>query len=326
MHEPSGYPGPNDVAISAAASSDGVWCPSAGSTAGVAGRGGAALPGRGRGRHQAAPARGAVRDGRAGRARDRGRRARAARADPDPRRSRHPALGQNTVKLSAEFPDARFILAHAAISDLAWLWHVLADHPNIFIDTAVVEPGRPHRALLAGGAVADRLGVGLALRPAGARRLVPRAGRADRGRERGGLALDHGRPDRAAGHRAGSPLGPAPPPALRGRAPPASWIASVTHLCSAIGRAFGGGDPDEPLALARPPAPSARTAPHADTCAAVLELLDLYREHLAPPPPGRPFPVSGRFIIAALFRRPNPAVPLPAGLHTPTPTREEADA
>ncbi len=51
-----------------------------------------------------------------------------------------PALGSNTVKLSAEFPDARFILAHAAISDLAWLWHVLPEHPNIFIDTAWWNP------------------------------------------------------------------------------------------------------------------------------------------------------------------------------------------
>src|SRR5919201_443249 len=33
-----------------------------------------------------------------------------------------PALGQDTVRLSGDFPDARLILAHAAISDLAWLW------------------------------------------------------------------------------------------------------------------------------------------------------------------------------------------------------------
>ena len=58
----------------------------------------------------------------------------------------------------------------------------------------------------------------------------------------------------------------------------------------------------------------------------MLELLDLYREHLAPPPPGRPFPLAGRFIIAALTVARTPAVPLPPGLHPPPPTREEADA
>src|SRR5205823_14533383 len=51
-----------------------------------------------------------------------------------------PALGRDTVRLSGEFPDARLILAHAAISDLAWLWRVLPDHPNLLIDTAWWNP------------------------------------------------------------------------------------------------------------------------------------------------------------------------------------------
>src|SRR5262245_38970761 len=51
-----------------------------------------------------------------------------------------PALGRDTVQLSGEFPDARLILAHAAISDLAWLWRVLPDHPNLLIDTAWWDP------------------------------------------------------------------------------------------------------------------------------------------------------------------------------------------
>ena len=41
-----------------------------------------------------------------------------------------PALGRDTVRLSGEFPDARLILAHAAISDLAWLWRVLPGPPE----------------------------------------------------------------------------------------------------------------------------------------------------------------------------------------------------
>ncbi len=47
-----------------------------------------------------------------------------------------PALGKHTLELSSEFPDARIILAHAAVSDLSWIWRHLPDHPNIFIDTA----------------------------------------------------------------------------------------------------------------------------------------------------------------------------------------------
>src|SRR5215218_6656796 len=36
-----------------------------------------------------------------------------------------PALGQNTVRLAERYSGATLILAHAAISDLAWLWRVL---------------------------------------------------------------------------------------------------------------------------------------------------------------------------------------------------------
>src|SRR5919106_2163553 len=51
-----------------------------------------------------------------------------------------PALGRDTVRLSGEFTEARLILAHAAISDLAWLWRVLPEHPNLFVDTAWWDP------------------------------------------------------------------------------------------------------------------------------------------------------------------------------------------
>ena len=68
----------------------------------------------------------------------------------------------------------------------------------------------------------------------------------------------------------------------------------VTHLISAMGRAFGGGDPEESIALARLACAVGEDAPHADVCAAVLELLDLFREHLAPPPPGPPVPARRR--------------------------------
>ncbi len=47
-----------------------------------------------------------------------------------------PALGLHTLELSEEFPDARVILAHAAVSDLSWIWRHMPDHPNVFIDTS----------------------------------------------------------------------------------------------------------------------------------------------------------------------------------------------
>jgi hypothetical protein len=47
-----------------------------------------------------------------------------------------PALGAHMVQLAAEFPQARFILAHAGITDLAWLWEVAPEHPNLLFDTS----------------------------------------------------------------------------------------------------------------------------------------------------------------------------------------------
>ena len=47
-----------------------------------------------------------------------------------------PALGLHAVQLAGDFPDARLILAHAAICDLSWIWRVAADHPNLMFDTA----------------------------------------------------------------------------------------------------------------------------------------------------------------------------------------------
>jgi hypothetical protein len=40
------------------------------------------------------------------------------------------------VDLAAEFPAARFILAHAGITDLAWLWQAAPAHPNLLFDTS----------------------------------------------------------------------------------------------------------------------------------------------------------------------------------------------
>ena len=47
-----------------------------------------------------------------------------------------PALGIHAVELAAAFPGTRFILAHAGVCDLSWIWRVAADHPNLMFDTA----------------------------------------------------------------------------------------------------------------------------------------------------------------------------------------------
>lgn len=235
-----------------------------------------------------------------------------------------PALGRDTVRLSAEFPDARLILAHAAISDLAWLWRVLPEHPNVFIDTAWWNPAdlvalftlvSPTQVLWASD---SPYGLPLTsaimhLRCAAQAGLSPDALRSIAGEQIARLVVaDDPRP-------AGAPPGVTRPfdPLLE---------RVVTHLIAAIGRAFGRSDPDEQLALARLACAVGDDGPHADVFAAVLELLDLYREHFTPPSPdGRPLPLAARFLIMALMVARTPDVPLPPRPDAPAPRRESAE-
>jgi predicted TIM-barrel fold metal-dependent hydrolase len=47
-----------------------------------------------------------------------------------------PALGAHVLEYAKAFPNARFILAHCAVSDLAWIWQRIYEYPNVFFDTA----------------------------------------------------------------------------------------------------------------------------------------------------------------------------------------------
>ena len=88
----------------------------------------------------------------------------------------------------------------------------------------------------------------------------------------------------------------------------------MAHLTSAMGRAFARADPSESIALARLACDVGEGTPHAEVHAAVLDLLDLFDEHLAPPEPdsGNPRPVAARFLLAALNVARTPDVRLPA--------------
>ena len=47
-----------------------------------------------------------------------------------------PALGRHAYELTGRYPDARLILAHAGVSDLAWLWRHADERPNLLYDTS----------------------------------------------------------------------------------------------------------------------------------------------------------------------------------------------
>ena len=223
-----------------------------------------------------------------------------------------PALGANTISYSEEFPDARLILAHCAISDLAWLARELPWHPNVYIDTSWWHP-------------ADILGV-FCLAPPGQvlwasdspyGRPLASALQALRCALEAGLGQQQiagvfgGQVQRLVAREHPLDLGAAPGPS-----PPLDPLLErvVAHLTAAMGRAFAGGDPAESLGLARLAAGVGDAHPLAAVCATILWLLDLFAEHLAPPPPGRAFPEAGRFIVAALILARTPRAALPPEL------------
>ncbi len=49
-------------------------------------------------------------------------------------------LGEGVVELAREFPDATFLLAHAAISDIAWIVDATREVPNVAFDTSWWRP------------------------------------------------------------------------------------------------------------------------------------------------------------------------------------------
>jgi uncharacterized protein len=236
-----------------------------------------------------------------------------------------PALGENTVRLASRYPEATLILAHAAISDLAWLWRVLPEHPNVLIDTSWWNPVD----LVALFALAPPANVVWASdspygRPIAsavwALRCALQAGcTTEQLRGIAGETLERV----LAGERPAD-LGPAP--GGPDHAFDLLLERVVTNLCGAFSRVAGGTDPTESLVLARLACAVGDDGPLAHVHAAVLEQLDIYDATVAPPPPGQRFPTAMRHLVHALNIARTPDVPLPDLPGAPAPTRAEAES
>jgi uncharacterized protein len=222
-----------------------------------------------------------------------------------------PALGRHSVEVCSRHPGLRLILAHAGISDLAWIWREAPDHPNLFFDTswwspsdvqalfALVPPGQilmasdaPYGTPAFAATMAIRHGLQVGLDPdavrgvlgAQARRLVEREDPLD--------------------------LGPAPGIGSLSRDPLLERV--YAFLLSGIGQMFAGVDPKETLALAALACDVAPGEPHGPIYEAILSLLDA-RANYDPTGDGRPSrfaPGIHLVIVAAALAR-TPDVPLP---------------
>lgn len=234
-----------------------------------------------------------------------------------------PALGRDTVALSGRYPDARLILAHSAISDLAWIWREMPSHPNLFIDTSWWHPSdllalfslvAPRQVLWASDSPygEPRFSAALALRCAMQAGLDSHALRAVMG----------GQLDRLVAGKAPGDFGPPPTP---GGALDPLLERVVVHLTGALQRAFADAEIDEPLALGRLACAVGEDHPHARVASEVLELLDGYDELVAPPGPGRVFPDALRLVVMALVLARTPDVVLPERPEAPSPLRDAAE-
>jgi predicted TIM-barrel fold metal-dependent hydrolase len=219
-----------------------------------------------------------------------------------------PALGAHVLEYATEFPDARFILAHAGVCDLAWIWRDIAKHPNVFFDTAwwsaadqlalfsLVPPGQILYATDIPFGTPQQTVIG----------VFRSALQAGLSREQ--LAsVASGQLERLLAGEDAADLGPAPHPEGVRSDP---LLARVNYyLVSAFATALAGGSPLEFIDLARLSCLVGDAAPQAAHCTAIMELLDLALAH----PPGASLPeriVHIHLIVTACAIAATPDVPV----------------
>jgi uncharacterized protein len=221
-----------------------------------------------------------------------------------------PALGENAVSLAGRYPHARVILAHAAVSDLAWLWELMPTHPNLLIDTSWWSPGdmRAMFELVPSGQIvwASDSPYGRPIAAAvGHLRFAIQAGfgsdalRSIAGgqidRILSGAELEHH--DRPAGER--EPLSP-------------HLERVVSHLVAAIGNQVAGGTPTENVALARLACDVSARDAQRPLLERIVDLLASWEQMTAIEDGRVRFPPSATLIAAALSIARTPRAPLPA--------------
>jgi predicted TIM-barrel fold metal-dependent hydrolase len=238
-----------------------------------------------------------------------------------------PALGSDAHELTGRYPDARLILAHAGVSDLAWLWRHADERPNLLYDSSwwtaadfmtlfsLVPPGR---ILIASDAPYGSPAVGLLM----AARCALQAGLSQEQLE----CVAGRQTERVVSGEDLIDPGPAPGPPVKAADLLLERIQA--YLVAASSRMLAGHDPGDYLGLARlacDVGDGAPQAPVAASVAAMLDRLDRYAESVGPPRPGMPWAPVQVAIAASVVAR-TPDVPLPAVEAVDLAEREEGVA
>jgi len=224
-----------------------------------------------------------------------------------------PALGRHAVEACEHHPGMRLILAHAGISDLAWIWRLAPDLPNLLFDTAWWSPSDLQAlfALVAPGQILMASDAPYGTPAWGATMTLRHALQI-------GLEADQVRGvmgGQAARLIAGEELldlGPTPGPDRIPRDP----LLDRVHSCllAALGQMFNGVEPTESLALATLACEVGDEDPRAEVCRSVLGLIEERSGYMPPPGgDGRPdrFAPGLHFIVVAAGLVRTPDVPMP---------------
>jgi len=224
-----------------------------------------------------------------------------------------PALGLHSVELADEYPNARLILAHAGICDLSWIWRVAPDYPNLLFDTAwwtptdlealfsLVPPGQilfasdaPYGSTAISPAFQLRVALHAGLRPEQIRSIASEQS----------LRIADGAPLEPAGPAVGE----------QEHAPHVLLDRVFAFLLLATISAMRGGDPTEPLALARLACDVPDEIDDAPIFAAIVRLLDVFDQYAERHPDDRR---RLTFLILAATLARTPDVPLPTSDFAP---------
>jgi uncharacterized protein len=231
-----------------------------------------------------------------------------------------PALGRHSIEVCARHPDLRLILAHAGISDLAWIWHAARDLPNLYFDTSWWSAGDlltlfthvpPGQVLFGSDApyATPTYGASMSLRYALEAGLTSEQIQVVAGGQLERLLaweepLDAGAPV-GAGSLSYDPL----------------LDRVYSFLVSALGQGFGGVEPTETLQLAGLACEVGEGAAQSEPCRMVLRLLE-ERSRYPEGTDGRParFAKGLHLIVLAACVTRTPHVPLPELAEPVSPT------
>jgi uncharacterized protein len=221
-----------------------------------------------------------------------------------------PALGAHAVELCTRFAGLRLILAHAGISDLAWIGRRARELPNLCFDTSWWAPSDllalfatvpPGQVLFASDTPYGRV-ASAALQTS---RVARQAGL---DAERLRLVMGGQLARLVAGEE---PVDAGPPHGAHKVDVDVLLDRAATFLTGAFAQFVRGGNGTEMLSLARLACEVPADAPQAGHCRAISALIDAYERAAGAPGPSRVIPAGLYLLVLALNVARTPDVPVP---------------